>query len=311
MAAGASDGFRHSVLFYTDIDQYQASVARFTQAALAGGEVVLVTVPGPRAAPLREALGDDWQRVMFRDIRDYGGNPGRLIPAIHGLLNEHPGRRVSFVGEPAWPERRGPEFVELARHEALSNLAFAGAPLTAMCPYDASTLPAEMLTAARQTHPLTAGPDGTAASPAYLGPVAMPAHCREPLPDPPASARTVRYEADLRPVRTLAGRLADAAGLSADRAGDLVVAVGELAANTLVHTPGPGRAWVWQADGEVVCEVRDQGWIADPLADRPDPRRDPLRGHGLWVVHQVCDLVEVRTGPGGTTVRVHMYLDRP
>jgi hypothetical protein len=31
-------------------------------------------------------------------------------------------------------------------------------------------------------------------------------------------------------------------------------------------------------------------------------------GRGLRAVHQLCDLVEVRTGPGGTTTRPHMRL---
>jgi hypothetical protein len=38
---------------------------------------------------------------------------------------------------------------------------------------------------------------------------------------------------------------------------------------------------------------------------RPAP--DALDGgRGLWVVHQTCDRVQIRTGPAGTTVRVHM-----
>lgn len=264
---------RHSVLFYTSRAQYQAEVSAFVQAALASNEVVMVTVPGARAAAVREALGDGWRKVIFHDITDYGGNPGRLIPAIHSFLGAHPGRRVTLVCEPGWPGRRGREFVELARHEALSNLAFAGLPLTAMCPYDASTLPAEALAAAAQTHPLVAAPGGVAASPMYLGPEGLPAPCRESLPDPPAGALTVGYEEDLRPVRRLAGEQAQAAGLDADRTADLVVAMSELAANTLAHTQGGGRMWAWQAAGELVCEVRDRGWITDPLADRPVPGR--------------------------------------
>ena len=53
--------------------------------------------------------------------------------------------------------------------------------------------------------------------------------------------------------------------------------------------------------------MQDQGWIADPLAGRV--RRAPdSRGHGLFLVNQVCDLVELRTGQAGTTVRMHMSL---
>jgi hypothetical protein len=36
-------------------------------------------------------------------------------------------------------------------------------------------------------------------------------------------------------------------------------------------------------------------------------RRGPDgRGHGLWLVNQVCDLVELRSGDAGTTVQLHM-----
>jgi hypothetical protein len=38
---------------------------------------------------------------------------------------------------------------------------------------------------------------------------------------------------------------------------------------------------------------------------RPPPDSD---GQGLWVVNDVCDLVETRSGPAGTTTRVHFRL---
>jgi anti-sigma regulatory factor (Ser/Thr protein kinase) len=66
---------------------------------------------------------------------------------------------------------------------------------------------------------------------------------------------------------------------------------------------------VWRDAGELVCEISDGGArIADPLAGRrrPDPRSP--HGRGLWMINQVCDLVELRSGPGGTTVRLHMTL---
>lgn len=62
---------------------------------------------------------------------------------------------------------------------------------------------------------------------------------------------------------------------------------------------------VWHTSEEILCEVRDQGHIPDPMAGRV--RHDPdERGHGLWLVNLVCDLVELRSGAGGTTVRMHM-----
>lgn len=310
MTAGTgSGGFEHCALFYASQAQYLGEVLAFVRAGLARGDPVLITVPPARAGPLREALGRDWQRITYTDITRSGGNPGRLIPAIHGFLDSHPGRPVTCVGEPAWPTRSAAEFVETARHEALSNLAFAAVPMRALCPYDVTGLPAGVLAAAEETHPLLARPGGAQACPAYLGPEGMPPRCREPLPDPPPGTQVLRYHSDLRAVRALVGQWAVVAGLSLDRSADLVLAVSELTANTLAHTPGGGTLRVWQVPGSLVCEVRDGGWIADPLADRPPPDPAGPMGHGLWVVNQVCDLVQLRSGPQGTVARLHMYLD--
>jgi anti-sigma regulatory factor (Ser/Thr protein kinase) len=91
-----------------------------------------------------------------------------------------------------------------------------------------------------------------------------------------------------------------------------VLAVGEVVANTVRHSPSGGIAHIWRGRTEIsgrteiICQVTDNGRIGDPLAGR---RRPPgPSGLGLWVVHQVCDLVEMRTGRRGTTVRMHMAL---
>jgi anti-sigma regulatory factor (Ser/Thr protein kinase) len=93
---------------------------------------------------------------------------------------------------------------------------------------------------------------------------------------------------------------------------DLVIAVGELTANTLAHTNDPGQLTLWATSREVICQVHDTGKITDPPAGqvRPDPG-DLGSGRGLWVVYQLCDLVEIRTGPASTTTRVHLQLSAP
>ena len=32
-------------------------------------------------------------------------------------------------------------------------------------------------------------------------------------------------------------------------------------------------------------------------------------GRGLWLANQLCNLVQIRSSPEGTTVRLHMRLD--
>jgi anti-sigma regulatory factor (Ser/Thr protein kinase) len=127
----------------------------------------------------------------------------------------------------------------------------------------------------------------------------------------PGDAEVLPYRDDLAQARGFAASWGRRAGLSPDRVGDLVIVVGELAANTLAHTGGPGVLRLWVSGGEIVCQVDDGGQITDPQAGlrRPDPAADGGR-RGLWVVRQLCERVEISAGPAGTTVRGHLRFDR-
>jgi anti-sigma regulatory factor (Ser/Thr protein kinase) len=129
----------------------------------------------------------------------------------------------------------------------------------------------------------------------------------QPLSAPPDGAEVLRYQSSLTTVREFTAVRARQAGLPPHRVEDLVIAVAELAANTLAHTSGPGAVTFWATADEVVFQVQDQGQIGDPNAGTVRPAPDaPGGGRGLWVVHEVCDEVEIRSGQAGTTVRVHM-----
>ena len=116
------------------------------------------------------------------------------------------------------------------------------------------------------------------------------------------------YRSDLSQVRALVLQHARDAGLTEVRANDLVLAVSEVAANTLRHTKSSGTLAMWHDADEVVCEIHDEGTITDPLAGRSKPPPGASGGHGLWLVRQVCDLVELTSDANGTTVRMHMAL---
>jgi anti-sigma regulatory factor (Ser/Thr protein kinase) len=116
------------------------------------------------------------------------------------------------------------------------------------------------------------------------------------------------YRTNLSEVRALVFKHARDAGLTVARANDLVLAVSEVAANTLRHTQSDGTLNIWHDQNEIICEVRDQGTITDPLAGRRLPDPAASGGHGLWLVHQVFDLVELRSDHTGTTVRMHMTI---
>jgi serine/threonine-protein kinase RsbW len=109
---------------------------------------------------------------------------------------------------------------------------------------------------------------------------------------------------DLRAVRTFVATRAAALGLSADRVESLILAVSELATNTLQHTTGGGRVRVWAENGQIV----DGGQAAALKLGRDMPPADAVRGRGLTIVEQVCDAVEVSVVAEGTRVRVRLNL---
>jgi anti-sigma regulatory factor (Ser/Thr protein kinase) len=141
-------------------------------------------------------------------------------------------------------------------------------------------------------------------------PFPVPPRRSPPLPVPASDVMYHTYRSDLSQVRALVLEQARQAGLAEDRANDLVLAVSEVAANTLRHTQAPGTLSIWHDANEVVCEIHDQGVITDPLAGQRRPPANASGGHGLWIVHQVCDLVELTSDASGTTVRMHMTLRR-
>ncbi|GAA3213432.1 ATP-binding protein [Dactylosporangium siamense] len=111
---------------------------------------------------------------------------------------------------------------------------------------------------------------------------------------------------DLGAVRAFVRRHALALGMSEARTEMLMLAVNELATNTVQHTTGGGRVRVWTDAGHIVCDVVDQG--PPRTFQRQMPPADAVRGRGLAIVERVCDHVASVSGPDGTTVRLRLHL---
>jgi anti-sigma regulatory factor (Ser/Thr protein kinase) len=160
---------------------------------------------------------------------------------------------------------------------------------------------------AHHSHPVVVEDGARRDSSAYRELATVAAPFADPLPDPPDGAAELAYEeATLSVVRGLVAARAAAAGLDDLRAGDLVLAVNELATNSVRHAGGHGVLRIWQDEGTLICEVRDAGRIDDPLAGRERAPSGQSGGHGLWLVNQLCDLVQVRSFAHGSAVRLHM-----
>ncbi|MFB6519718.1 anti-sigma factor RsbA family regulatory protein [Streptomyces sp. NPDC056401] len=303
--------FVHPALFYQDLDAYVSGVGGFVRTAVSAGEPVLVAVPGPHLDALRESLGGSAAAVAWTDMTELGRNPGRILAGLQDFADLHVSRAVRIVGEPIWPGRSPAEVLEATRHEALINTAFTGRPATILCPYDVRGLAPDVLAAARRTHPTLIEGGLDLPSPAYTDAVRVSADCDLPLPEPEGEPPRFAYaHGGLAEVREYADAWARGTALGAARRGDLVLAVSEAAANSLSHGGGKGTLRLWTTGGSragVVAEIRDGGRLADPLAGRRRPSLASANGgRGLWMIHQLCDLVEVRAVDDGFTLRLHM-----
>ncbi|MFV2118374.1 anti-sigma factor RsbA family regulatory protein [Streptomyces sp. Act-28] len=308
--AGRPDAFFHPALFYGSQDEYLDGLGAFVRGALDDRHPVLVAVPGWRLPLLRDALADDRERVTWVDMTEAGRNPGRILSMLQEFADGgDPSTPVSIVGEPIWVGRTPAEAWEATRHEALINLAFEGRRASILCPYD-TALPEEVLAQAYRTHPVVGAPGAYRASSRYADPHEVCRDCDVPLPEPADAAVVLFGERDLAATRDEADRWAAEAGLSSVRRTDWLLAVSEAVSNSVRHGGGRGTLRMWRAAGELVAEISDRGRLDDPLTGRrrPDPYA-PTGGRGVWIIHQLCDLGEIRATARELVLRLHMRLD--
>jgi anti-sigma regulatory factor (Ser/Thr protein kinase) len=308
-SAGASS-FRHEALLYEDLDAFVDGARAFIEGGLDEDAATLVVVHPAKIDALRAALGAEAASVEFADMAVVGANPSRIIPAWRDFVTRHAGtgRPLRGIGEPIWAQRTPAELAECHIHESLLNLAFAEGPaFWLLCPYDTKSLDAAALAGARRNHAFVqSGADHHPSE--HFSASVTDLFC-EPLSPSPGDAESLHFgRDDLSDVRRLVRHRARDCGLDGDRATDLIFAINELATNSVIHGEGRGTLVVWRERDTLLCEVRDDGILDRPLAGRVRPRVDQPGGRGLWLVNQLCDLVQVRTLSAGTVVRVHQHL---
>ncbi|WP_411103001.1 anti-sigma factor RsbA family regulatory protein [Streptomyces sp. cmx-4-9] len=306
----STGGFRHELYPYLGDDEFLSGALGFIEEAQEAREGVLISVPCDRETLLRAELPDA-KSVTFLDAAAPGRNPGRLLAVWHDEIARHAaeGRPVRGIGESAWRQAQTPsEAAELRYHEWLLNLAFAqSAAWSLLCPYDTADDDREALQALARCHPFVRR-NGTA-SPSEDFDRDAP-YVFEELASPCGPCDELAYSrGELTAVRDKITTCATAAGLPEIRLGELLLAATEVASNSIRHGGGHGTLRTWTQDAAFLCEFRDAGHIDNPLAGRTRPTHDQYGGRGLWLVHQLCDLVEIRSAPGtGTTVRLHTRL---
>jgi anti-sigma regulatory factor (Ser/Thr protein kinase) len=313
-SAAVAEPFRHDALLYDGDEAFLAGTVPFLAEGVAADEDVLVVVDRRKIGLLSRALGPAAvERVEFADMADVGMNPARIIPAWRRFTDRASaaGRGFRGIGEPIWPERTAAQLTECHRHEALLNVAFAGTgPWTLLCPYDIGRLDPSVVAEAHRNHPTIVRDGRRQGSDAYRGLDALVGPFTEQLPEPTGAVAGMPFHAQLlSEVRALVREVSIRAGMGEERVAAAVLAANEVATNSIRYGGGSGRLRLWHEPGALVCEVRDAGHITEPLAGRRQPDDEQFGGRGLWMVNQLCDLVQIRSSDAGTVVRMHLLLE--
>jgi anti-sigma regulatory factor (Ser/Thr protein kinase) len=298
-------GFQHRALIYEGADEYLAGTIPFLRDGLEAGEPALVAVRRGRARLLAGELGREAERIRFLPIEEVGRNPALLVSLWRDFVDGSGGRTVRGIGEAAGPERSPAALAECRRYDALLNLVFRRAPAwSLLCPFDARALPDDELEAAARSHRLISREGRTEPSAAFER---QPDTLGERLPPPGRPPEVVRFGLEeLSEVRRRVAAAGERAGMDPRGVADLVTAASELAANSVMHGGGSGTLRLWREDGSLLAEVEDRGRIEEPLVGCLRPGLEQEGGRGLWLANQLCELVQIRSGDGGTVVRLQM-----
>jgi anti-sigma regulatory factor (Ser/Thr protein kinase) len=292
------------------------ALAPFVDEGLRAGDLVVLTTPPDTAAAIVDALGERGgrvetdQRIALVGVRPpdaFGltrkyldraavGGSGRLRIAAH----------VQRADDPL--EQREGEC-----YEAAANVVLAGAPLSALCVYDRSTLPPAVLAGVERTHPMLLAGGIPEPNAEYLDPRTFVR--RLPLPREPVESGRPVFAVDdvatLPELRHALGAVLAVHVADEEQRGDLHLAVSEVAANAFRHGTRPVSARMWTDGARMVCTITDRGHVFDdPIAGYvpahgPDLSRG---GMGLWLARKLWDAVDLVAGEHGFTVRLSTRL---
>ncbi len=305
--------YRHEALLCSGLEEFLAVTVPFVSDGLEAEQQVMVALPPSRRRALQEALGPvaEEESLHFVDMAALGNNPAKIIAAWRDFAGSAAGHAVRGIGEPIWLGRRPSEIAECQLHEALLNLAIApDTPLWLLCPYDVDNLPPEVIHEAARSHPALVQAHSYRGSTVYGGRDLAEACFTAALDRPSVPVQETAFGPnDLGTLRSTVRARCLESGIDPTRANDLALAMFELAANSVAHGGGHGVLRVWSEADALVCEVSDSGHITDLMVGRSAPATAGEVGRGLWLVNHLCDLVQLRSNPGGTTIRTYTWLE--
>lgn len=296
----------HEALPYRGRAHFANSCASVVREGLERDERMIVLAAQDKIDDVQDALGRTADDVALVATDEHGRNPTRITTLLHSFQSAGDGRHSRGVQATALAGRCAAAQSEILLGEhMLNDPSLRSWQLSMICLYDVAELDEDAALSMRQCHPtIRDASNGSAPSPDYQ-PDGAAMVLATPLAAPPTNAARITVTSGhLGRARAFVRGAAGALRVDPDRVDDMVLAVNEAVTNSIRFGGGRAELAVFPEGNAVVCDVRDEGRITDPLVGRIAPLPGATDGRGMWLVNQLCDLVQIRSGTDGTAVRV-------
>jgi anti-sigma regulatory factor (Ser/Thr protein kinase) len=302
----------HAALVYDSDHVLQERATPFLRAGLDREESILAVVSSPVERTLRSALGEDADRVQWREP----GLAHRRLSEVFEECRAFLARRRAateptrlLTGNDFSSDAAPDRLAAYLRHEAASTAVFRPFGYPWICLYDRRQHPAQLLDHVGEVHPQLLADDGRPVdSTDYVEPATYLRSqdvALSPVPDHVAVDLEVTTPAELRAARHRLASYASSVGrVPAVEA--VAIAAHEVLGNALRHGRPPCRLRAWITGHGLHVRVDDQGHSGViATAGYGPPATSAGFGLGLWVTRQLSDVVHACSSPiHGTVVEL-------
>lgn len=302
---------QHAGLPYERVDRFLEAAVPYLNAGVEKGEAVIAVTSKRNLDALRAELGPAARHIDLFENAQWYDSPARALTrylTYWGQRCESGWVPLRMLGEPVCPHHDGQQVERWTAFESGINELMRWMPVRMLCAYDLS-LRTNRLHHVEISHPHMAAGASTEKSSRFIEPESFRfSRWSTPLSTPKTGALCVPFEREtLATLRASIEKFASEYGLKSAERIDLHLAVGEAAANAIKHGGGAGTLRMWRAGGEVVADVVCfEGRFDDVMLGYLAPPAMAQSGRGMWMIRQLCDWVEIRPRPRGSTVRMHL-----
>ena len=295
---------RHDLLVHDGEGEFAERIVPFLNEGVDSGDTVLAVAGEDLQTLLRDALGRARDGVTFIDHGTVYTRPEAALAHYDRTLRELCNGGTDAVRAVAVLPvcQTVSDWQRWIAYEAIVNRALAHHPAWVVCAYDSRVVDSDVVEDMRATHPHLGG----CACHEYRDPVdVVRERAAAPDPTPLPHLRSLPLPIDAPAFRAqLAAEMATA-GVSAERAGERLLAASEVYSNAGRHGCGLRDARAGLVEDRFVCELSDHGpGIDDPLTGYLPPREGATGGFGMWVARQTTERMDLLTTPEGLTVRL-------